>query len=111
MMMMILGMGVTARRLMAIRRAAAAVDATAAAISEELRSQIHDPALWMSTQMAASTALGIVFLMTAKPGLNGSLLATAIALTLGATIGAVSLRRWQDQRVPIIPAEEDAIIG
>jgi uncharacterized membrane protein len=108
--MMILGMGVTARRLMAIRRAVAAVDATAEVISQQLRGQIHDPALWISAQMAASTALGVVFLMTAKPGLNGSLLATAIALTLGAIVGVVSVRHWQNQRVPSIPVKEEAII-
>lgn len=44
---------------------------------------IHRPALWISIQVRVTIALGIVFLMTVKPGLTGSLLTIAIAAVLG----------------------------
>lgn len=60
-----------------------------------MRRQIADPLLWISAQLAGSTALGIVFLMTTKPGLDGSLLALGVAISLedgGPHPRALSLR-------------------
>lgn len=98
--MMALGMGVTARRLKGIQRAAAA-EASADAITPDLYRQVHHPALWISTQMAASTALGIVFMMTNKPGLGGSLLTLAVALALGALVGTASARPRQSSHAVV----------
>jgi hypothetical protein len=44
---------------------------------------VPHPLLWVSMQIRVAIALGIVFLMTFKPDLNGSLLAIAVAAVLG----------------------------
>jgi len=44
---------------------------------------LPDPLLWVSIQTRLAVALGIVFLMTVKPDLNGSLLTIAVAAVLG----------------------------
>lgn len=44
---------------------------------------VPDPLLWVSIQIRVAIALGIVFLMTFKPDLTGSLLAIAVAAVLG----------------------------
>lgn len=99
--MMVLGMGVTARRLKAIQRAALA-DVAADGISPTIQRRIHDPVLWIATQMAGSAALGVVFLMTTKPGWGGSLLALAVALVAGSVIGGLSAK----SRRPPVEVEE-----
>lgn len=86
--MMALGMGVVARRLRAIQRAAAA--ATTEAIPAAMRDQIDDPALWVSMQMSIAVALGIVFMMTTKPNLTGSVVVVIATLALGALIGLLT---------------------
>lgn len=107
--MMALGMGVTTRRLMAVQRAAATAEASAEAIPPGLQRQIDDPLLWLSTQLAGSTALGVVFLMTTKPGLGGSLLVVGVALVLGALVGVVSVKLWRSPRAATIPMEEASL--
>jgi hypothetical protein len=81
--MMVLGMGVTARRL----NAAAQTAAFAGGLSPDLRRRIHDPLVWIAVQVGGATALGVVFLMTTKPDLGGSLLALAMAMLVGAAVG------------------------
>ena len=44
---------------------------------------LHDPLLWIAIQTCVAIALGIVFLMTVKPALSGSLLTIGIAVVLG----------------------------
>jgi hypothetical protein len=56
-----------------------------------LAGRIHDPRLGMALQLVAALMFGIVFLMTIKPGLAGSVIAMATALTLGL---ASSLPLW-----------------
>lgn len=53
------------------------------AISPALAGQIHDPILWTSVQVGAAIAVGIVYLMTLKPDLLGSLVTIAIVIVLG----------------------------
>jgi hypothetical protein len=53
------------------------------AISEALKQRIHDPVLITVVQTVAALLLGIVFLMTTKPALLGSLIVMAVALVLG----------------------------
>jgi Predicted integral membrane protein (DUF2269) len=55
------------------------------ALSEMLKQHIHDPVLLVTLQTVAALLLGIVFLMTIKPELVGSLLVTAVALVLCTT--------------------------
>jgi hypothetical protein len=45
--------------------------------------QLRHPRLWIAMQVRFGLALGIVYLMTVKPGLNDSLLALGIFLGLG----------------------------
>src|SRR6266700_559287 len=54
-------------------------------ISLALKQRIYDPVLWTTVQTVAVLLLGIVFLMTVKPGLGGSLIVMAVALVLGLT--------------------------
>jgi len=52
-------------------------------VSPRLHSLLHNSLLWLSVHVRASIALGIVFLMTVKPNLAGSLLTIGIAIGLG----------------------------
>lgn len=111
-LMLALGMGVTARRMRAIQRAAAVGGHASEVIPSAIQRQLRDPALWIAVQMASSTALGVVFLMTTKPGFVGSLLAVAVALLLGAVVGIVSARPRSDSstaEVPTLPVKETSL--
>jgi len=52
-------------------------------LPEKLRQRIHDPILGTALQTLAALLFGIVFLMTTKPSLPGSLIVMAVALALG----------------------------
>ncbi|HEX6800605.1 MAG TPA: hypothetical protein VF116_23030 [Ktedonobacterales bacterium] len=108
--MLALGMGVTTRRLRGIQRTAATTGAGTGtgAIPATVQQQLHDPVVWIAAQMAGSSALGVVFLMTTKPDLAGSLLAAATALVLGAVVGIVSTRPGRADRAATMPMEEVA---
>src|SRR5262249_31999036 len=77
----------TAAVLIAPRRSALvkqlAHEAPDGALSEALKQRIHDPVLLATLQTLAALLLGIVFLMTTKPELVGSLIVMAVALVLG----------------------------
>ncbi len=53
--------------------------------------QFYDPLLGLGTYMLVTLLLGIVFLMTVKPGLAGSLITIGVALVLGF---GISLPNW-----------------
>jgi hypothetical protein len=53
--------------------------------------RIHDPLLGTAVYMLVALLLGIVFLMTTKPALDGALIAIAVSVVLGA---AASLPLW-----------------
>lgn len=76
----ILGIALTGRRVNAIVRMAAADEGK---VSLQLYSATHHPILWLSVQTRVAVTLGIVFLMTVKPDLSGSLLVIGIAIALG----------------------------
>src|SRR2546430_479268 len=61
-------------------------------LPESLERRIHDPILLTALQTVATLLLGIVFLMTTKPALTGSLIVIAIALALGLASGALASR-------------------
>ena len=61
-------------------------------LSPDFRQRLRDPWLWTSIQTRLALALGIVFVMTVKPGLLGSLVAIAVAAVLGV---ASSLPAWR----------------
>jgi len=58
---------------------------------------LHHPMLAIGIQIRVAIALGIVFLMTIKPDLTGSLLAVGIAALLGL---ASTLPMLSRERVP-----------
>jgi hypothetical protein len=78
-LMIILGMVITGRRMAAI----GGVKAERGPLSPTLHHLLHDPLLWISMQTRAAMALGIVFLMTVKPDPGGSLLTIGVAIVLG----------------------------
>lgn len=60
-----------------------------------LDTRIHDPVLGTALHTVAAVVLGIVFLMTNKPSLAGSILAMVVALALGLASG---LPLWRAAR-------------
>lgn len=52
-------------------------------IPPAMREQIHSPSLWFSEVIRVALLVGIVFLMTNKPGLLETLVASVTALILG----------------------------
>lgn len=76
----LLGAAITGRRMATIGPAVAAENGL---LSPTLRQQLYDPLLWASIQTRLAIALGIVFLMTVKPGLGGALLTIGVAVVLG----------------------------
>jgi hypothetical protein len=89
-LMMAAGMGVAARRMKAIGRALDSTDDDS--LTPELRRRTNAPTLWVATQLAASLALGVVFMMTIKPDLGGSLLTLAVTLVVGAAAGGATAK-------------------
>lgn len=77
------------------RRLGTAVKAAtreAGALSPETRAILRSPLPWISVRIRAALLLGIVYLMTAKPGLVPSLWAMAVALAVagaGAMLGRI----------------------
>ncbi len=61
-------------------------------LPQSLEQRTHDPVLLIALQTIAILLLGIVFLMTTKPALTGSLIVIAIALALGLASGALASR-------------------
>ena len=61
-------------------------------LPQELEQRIHDPILGTALQTVTILLLGIVFLMTAKPELIGSLIVMAVALVLGLASGLLFSR-------------------
>ncbi|MBE7555988.1 MAG: hypothetical protein HS126_33455 [Anaerolineales bacterium] len=89
----VLAVALSGRRMAAVGRAAAA---ESGALSPAFRQRLHDPLLWTSLQTRIAIALGIVFLMTVKPELAGSLLTIGLAIILGLVS---AWPRWGRSRV------------
>jgi hypothetical protein len=75
-------------------------EAPSAGISEALERHIDDPVLATVCTTVLTLLLGLVFLMTTKPNLAGSLIVMAVALLLGLAAGALvsRMRRTPRQR-------------
>ncbi|HEX6533568.1 MAG TPA: hypothetical protein VF041_03170 [Gemmatimonadaceae bacterium] len=80
----VLGSAVTRRRVGAIEKALPAGDGP---IPSALRGHLLDPVLRMSLYVRAALVLGIVFVMSVKPGTVGALVAMGVALALGVVLG------------------------
>jgi Predicted integral membrane protein (DUF2269) len=61
-------------------------------LPESLEQRIHDPVLLTSVLTIAALLFGIVFLMTTKPALIGSLIVIAVALVIGLASGVLVTR-------------------
>jgi hypothetical protein len=86
----ILAVALSYRRMAAIGRALAA---EVGPVSPALRNQLHYPLLWIAIKLRVAIALGIVFLMTVKPDLGGSLLVIGVAAVLGIAFAVPMLSR------------------
>ncbi|HEY8492130.1 MAG TPA: DUF2269 family protein [Dehalococcoidia bacterium] len=96
--MIVLGPAVNARRLGTISREAK--DAPDGPVQGALRARILDPVLWTTVQTMSVVAVGIVFLMTVKPGIAGSLVTLVVALALGLASSIPAWRRAAAVRAP-----------
>ena len=76
----VLGAALTGRRMASIGQSVAAENGP---ISSTLRQRLDDPLLRASLRIRTAIALGIVFLMSVKPDLLGSLLTIGVAGILG----------------------------
>jgi hypothetical protein len=92
-----LGGSVINRRLKAIRIASSTAEDPAALIPAELKRQITDTVLWTAVQTNGFIGLGVVFLMTTKPDLVGSLITLAVSLVLG----VVSAQLWHPRETTV----------
>ncbi len=79
-LLIILAMALTGPQMAALGQALAAGHGPG---SPTLQQLTHHPLLWISMQTRLAIGLGIIFLMTVKPGLLVSLLAIGVALVLG----------------------------
>ena len=80
-------------------------EALSGPVPAELLPHLHDVVQWSSNLLLAAIGLGVVFLMTVKPDLLGSLIALAIAIIigLGASLvlrGARQPKRHAEQNIP-----------
>jgi uncharacterized membrane protein len=64
-------------------------------LPQSLERRTHDPILGTAQQTIAALLLGIVFLMTNKPALIGSLIVMAVALVLGLASGVLVAREMR----------------
>ena len=89
--MCVLGPLINMRRLKAIQNMARALPQ--GPVSGELAARINDPVLWTSVLTMTALAVGIVFLMTVKPGLVVTSGTAVVALLVGLILSPFS-RRW-----------------
>ncbi|HZD58699.1 MAG TPA: hypothetical protein VE136_18350 [Anaerolineales bacterium] len=93
-LLVVLGAAITGRRMGTIGQSVAAESGP---ISSTLRQRLDDPLLWASLRIRTAIALGIVFLMTVKPDLLGSLLTIGVAVVLGLALSLPVLGRGREK--------------
>jgi hypothetical protein len=91
----VLGGVLTGRRVAGIGQALAAESET---LSLAFRQRLNDPLLETSLKVRVAIALGIVFLMTAKPALEGALLTLSAAVIVGLASTLPAWNRGQLKR-------------
>ena len=95
--LIVVGAALTGPRMAAIGKALANEQGS---LSHNLQNLVNHPLLWISIQTRVWIALGIVFLMTVKPNLAGSLLAIGIAAIVGLATALPMPRHQQAQTAP-----------
>jgi len=96
-LVIMLSVALTRPRMAAIKRALPTKNGP---LPQTFHTLANHPFLWISIQTRLAIALGIVFLMTVKPGLGGSLLAIGIAIVLGLALSLPIARRERVQEGP-----------
>ena len=115
--MSFLGSGVSTAALIAPRRSAIvkqlAREAPGGELSEALERHIDDPVLATVCTTVLTLLLGLVFLMTTKPNLVGSLIVMVVALLLGLAAGALlsRMRRTPEPGMVDQKAQDQEAIG
>jgi hypothetical protein len=89
-LMIALGAGLIGPRMRAI--VLATREAPDGSLPSQLSARIYDPVLFTVLLVQAVLLLGIVFLMTTKPGLASSIIVMGVALVLGLASGVLVLR-------------------
>lgn len=79
-LLIILAVALTGPRLGVIKRTVKVGDGL---VSPALFQLLHHPILWVSIQIRLAIALGVVFLMTVKPGLSGALVTAGVSAVIG----------------------------
>jgi hypothetical protein len=82
-----IGPVLTGRRMRGIARSLPVEDGP---LPSPLLRRAHDPVLLLSASLRTALALGVVFLMTVKPGSASSLVAMGVSLAIGAGPGALA---------------------
>lgn len=96
-LMIVLINTLTRPRIMAVGRA---MTTEKGPVSPKLQSLTNDPLLLISNQTRLAITLGIVLLMTIKPGLGGSLLTIGIAIMLGLAFSLPTMHHRHVQEGP-----------
>ncbi|MGH7549742.1 MAG: hypothetical protein ACREK3_03205 [Gemmatimonadota bacterium] len=91
----------TGRRM---RRLGPAIGEARGQIEDSMRARLADPTLWLSLRLRIGLAIGIIFLMTVKPGWIGSLVAIAIFTGLGGLFSIAGRKRTEPGRA-VAPGE------
>ena len=94
--MAILGGRLTGRRLMVLARTLPVEDGS---VSPEFASQLQDPALRLSLWLRTALGLGVIFLMTVKPGL--ALSVAILPIAAGAGLLGASRSRSMNRGAPV----------
>jgi hypothetical protein len=93
--LVVLGLTLTAPRM---RTLGEALKTEYGPLSSTLHDLLRDSQLWFSLRLRGSLALGIIFLMTVKPDLIGSLITMGMAILLGLAAGlSISRSRQQEK--------------
>lgn len=71
---------VTGRKMKEIRKIVRMENAT----FQDLGKLLENDSLWFSLKIRTAIFAGVIFLMTAKPGLTGSIITVVISIILGA---------------------------
>lgn len=82
-------------------------------LPEEVKRSVHDPVLLTTVQTLTILLLGVVFLMTTKPDLVGSLIVMGVALLLGLALSAFvsRMRRPPGQGMAASAERDKTLIG
>lgn len=97
--MAIIGVAITGRRMRVIGRAIPTGDGP---LPATLRERLNDPALRMSVSVRLALALGIVFNMSVKPAAGGAVIALIIPAALAAAVAQTTRRSSLWMRRPAV---------